>query len=119
MNEKSGSRRGATWVEYVIIAVLIVAAIILALWFYGRSVANSFGVAGQATTSVNLDACQTQSVQGNMSGHEAAKHADKFIIDSQECETACEDTGTKSVRSAEVDIPLSDDDRGRGRNDMK
>ena len=114
MNEKSGVRRGAIRMEYVIIAVLIVAAIILATWFFGRDLLNSFGVAGQAATGAHSDACQTQSMQENRSGHAAAECANKSFVGSQECESA--ETG---VRSAEVDIPLPDDDRGRERNDMK
>ncbi len=107
--------------EYVIIAVLIVAAIILALLFFGRSVANSVGVAGQAATGDQSKACEMQSAQENRAGQAAAKCSDKFFVDSQECEAA--ETSARSaetsVRAAEVDIPLSDDDRGRSRNDLK
>ena len=121
MNEKSGVHRGAIRIEYVIIAVLIVAAIILAVWFFGRDVMNTFGVAGQATTGAHSDACQMQSAQENRAGQAAAKCSDKFFVDSQECEAA--ETSARSaetsVRAAEVDIPLPDDDRGRGRNDVK
>ena len=113
MNEKSGFRRGAVRMEYVIIAVLIVVAIILAVLFFGRDVMNMFGVAGQATTGSHSDACQRQSMQENRSGHAAADRACKSF-DSQE-----RDAARTSVRSAEVDIPLPDDDRGRGRNDVK
>lgn len=113
MNEKSGVHRGAIRMEYVIIAVLIVAAIIVALLFFGRSVANSVGVAGQATTGAHSDACQMQSMQENRSAQTAAERACKSF-DSQE-----RDAARTSVRSAEVDIPLPDDDRGRGRNDVK
>ena len=114
MNEKCGFRRGAVRMEYVIIAVLIVAAIIVAMWFFGRDVMNMFGVAGQATTGACSDACQTQSAQENRAGRSAAERANKFFVDSQKREAA-----ETSVQSAEVDIPLPDDDRGRGRNDVK
>ena len=123
MNEKSGFRRGATRMEYVIIAVLIVAAIILAFLFFGRDIMNMFGVAGQATTGASSDACQRQSMQENRSGHAAAERACKSFTDSKECEAAEMTQERKaaetSVRSAEVDIPLPDDDRGRSRNDLK
>ncbi len=99
--------------EYVIIAVLVVAAIILAFLYFGWGVANSVGVAGEAMTGASADACQMQSTQESGARFKAAESADKFS-DSQEREAA----GT-SVRSAEVDIPLPDDDRGRGRKDMK
>lgn len=113
MNEKRGSRWGATWVEYVIIAILIVAAIIVAVLFFGRSVVNSVGVAGKAMTGASADACQTQSAQENRPAHTAAERAWKSF-DSQERKSA-----ETSVRAAEVDIPQPDDDRGRERNDMK
>ena len=114
MNEKSGFRRGAVRMEYVIIAVLIVAAIILAVLFFGRDIMNTFGVAGQATTGASTEACRAQSMQENRSAHTAAERANKFSEDSQERKAA-----ETSVRAAEVDIPLPDDDRGRGRNDVK
>ena len=114
MNEKSGFRRGAIRMEYVIIAVLIVAAIIVGLLFFGRSVANSVGVAGQATTGASSEACRAQSMQENRSAHTAAECANKSFMDSQERKAA-----ETSVRAAEVDIPLPDDDRGRERNAAK
>ena len=114
MNEKSGFRRGAIRMEYVIVAVLIAAAIILAVLFFGRDVMNMFGVAGQATTGSHSDACQMQSMQENRSGHAAAERACKSFTDSQERKAA-----ETSVQSAEVDIPLPDDDRGRERNAVK
>ena len=113
MNEKSGSRRWAIRMEYVVIAVLVVAAIILAVLYFGRSVVNSVGVAGDAMTGNSADACQKRSAQESGARCKAAESANKFA-DSQEHKAA-----ETSVRSAEVDIPLSDDDRGRGRNDMK
>lgn len=123
MTEKSGSRRGAIRMEYVIVAVLIAAAIILAVLFFGRDVMNMFGVAGQATTGAHSDAFQMQSMQENRSGHAAAERACKSFTDSKECEAAEMTQERKaaetSVRSAEVDIPLSDDDRGRERNAVK
>ena len=114
MNEKSGFRRGAIRMEYVIIAVLIVAAIILAVLFFGRDIMNTFGVAGQSAVGDCSRACETQSMQENRSAHTAAERANKFFEDSQERKAA-----ETSVQSAEVDIPLSDDDRGRERNDVK
>ena len=113
MNEKSGFRRGAVRMEYVIIAVLVGAAIILAVWFFGRDIMNTFGVAGQATTCDQSKACEMQSAQENRAGQAAAERAWKSF-DSQERESA-----ETSVRAAEVDIPLPDDDRGRSRNDLK
>lgn len=113
MNEKSGFRRWVIRMEYVVIAVLVVAAIVLAALFYGRSVANSVGVAGDAMTGASADACQRQSAQEKRSG-QAAERAWKSFKDSQE-----RDADRTSARSAEVDIPLSDDDRGRERNDVK
>ncbi len=100
--------------EYVIIAVLIVAAIILAFLFFGQDIMNTFGVAGQATTGASTEACRAQSMQENRSAHTAAERANKFSEDSQERKAA-----ETSVRAAEVDIPQPDDDRGRGRNDVK
>ena len=113
MNEKSGSRRWAIRMEYVVIAVLVVAAIILAVLYFGRSVVNSVGVAGDAMTGAPADACQRQSAQESGARCKAAESANKFA-DPQERKAA-----ETSVRSAEVDIPLSDDDRGRGRKDVK
>ena len=115
MNEKSGFRRGAVRMEYVIIAVLVLAAVIVAVLFFGRDVMNMFGVAGQATTGAHSDACQMRSMQEERSsGHTAAERANKFFEDSQERKAS-----ETSVRAAEVDIPLPDDDRGRERNDVK
>ena len=114
MNEKSGFRRGMIRMEYVIIAVLIAVAIILAMWFFGRDVMNMFGVTGQATTGDCSRACETQSMQEERSGHAAAERANKFFVDSQKREAV-----ETSVRAAEVDVPLPDDDRGRERNAVK
>ena len=114
MNEKNGSRRSAVRMEYVILAVLIATAIILALLFFGREIMNTFGVAGQAATGDCSRACEAQSMQENRSAHTAAERANKFSEDSQERKAA-----ETSVRAAEVDIPLPDDDRGRERNDVK
>ena len=123
MNEKSGFRRGAIRKEYLIIAVLIVAAIILAFLFFGRDIMNTFGVAGQATTGASTEACRAQSMQENRSAHTAAERACKSFTDSKECEAAEMTQERKaaeaSVQSAEVDIPLPDDDRGRERNAVK
>ena len=123
MNEKSESHWGAVRMEYVIVAVFVVAAIILAVLFFGRDVMNMFGVAGQATTGAHSDAFQMQSMQENRSGHAAAERACKSFTDSKECEAAEMTQERKaaetSVRAAEVDIPQPDDDRGRGRNDVK
>ena len=98
--------------EYVIIAVLMAAAIILALLFFGRDVMNMFGVAGQATTGDQSKACEMQSAREDRAGQAAAERACKSFSDSR-------DAAETSVRSAEVDIPLPDDDRGRSRNDLK
>ena len=114
MNEKSGFRRGAIRMEYVIIAVLIVAAIIAAVLFFGRDVIDMFGEASQTAPGTHLDTRQWQSMQENRSEQATAERANKFFEDSQERKAA-----ETSVRSAEVDIPLPDDDRGRGRNDVK
>lgn len=129
MNEKSGFRRGATWMEYVIVAVLIVAAIIAVVLYFGRDIMNTFGVAREAVRGNCSSACETQSMQENKSGHAAAECANKFFVDSQEAGCGCTaprkaaETSARSaetsVQFAEVDIPLSDDDRGRGRNDVK
>ena len=45
-----GEERGAVMMEYVIVAVLIAAAAVAAVSYFGKDIVNMFGVAGRAAT---------------------------------------------------------------------
>ena len=46
----TGAREGGVTLEYVILGVLIAAAVVLAVVVFGRSIATMFITAGEATT---------------------------------------------------------------------
>jgi len=55
-----GEESGQAMMEYVIIAVLIAAAVAIGAWFFGKDIMNMFGVAGRAGTGDNEGAIQMQ-----------------------------------------------------------
>ena len=69
-----GEETGAVMMEYVIVAVLIAAAVAAGAWFFGKDIMNMFGVAGRAATGDDDGGRQMQSDAGdaNRAGHKQA-----------------------------------------------
>ena len=69
-----GEENGAVMMEYVIVAVMIAAAVAMGAYFFGKDILNMFDVAGAAATGDNT-AAETQTTAakaGAASGHNAA-----------------------------------------------
>lgn len=69
-----GDETGAVMMEYVIVAVMIAAAVAIGVWFFGKDIMNMFGVAGRAATGDN-DASvsmQDSSIDKSKDGHNIA-----------------------------------------------
>ena len=56
-----GDESGQAMMEYVIIAVLIAAAVAVGAWFFGKDIMNMFGVAGRSATGDDDGGRQMQS----------------------------------------------------------
>ena len=82
MKRVLGEETGAVMMEYVIIAVLIAAAVAVGAWYFGRSVNNEFRVASHAVVGHDQDANTMQeSAQGKVAGQdEAARETQKKKI---------------------------------------
>lgn len=84
-----GEEKGAVMMEYVIVAVLIAAAVAVGAWFFGKDILNMFGVGGRAATGQVdearklQDAAQTESKRG----HEQATTQEKKFIKTSEATT--------------------------------
>lgn len=78
-----GEETGATMMEYVILAVMIAAAVTAAAIYFGNSAKNQMGVAGQAmvgsTSTAETSAEQSRDVQETEenSAHTSAKRFSK------------------------------------------
>lgn len=121
MNEKSGSRRGAVRMEYVIVAVLIAAAIAVAVWLFGAQILGMFQTSGDATCGAHDCSAEKVEMLRDKACQQDVQSAGREA-DNRFCEPANAGRSTSgwAIDHAEVDIPLSDkDDRGRGRNDVK
>jgi len=70
-----GEEQGAVMMEYVIVAVMIAAAVALGAWFFGAQILGMFGVAGDGAT-----ARHNQSRQ-NLAAIQAAKPAQNQAAD--------------------------------------
>ena len=77
-----GEETGAVMMEYVILAVLIAAAVAVGAWYFGRSVNNEMRVASHGVTGDDVNAQSAQlSAQGNVQKQDnAAKTAQKAYI---------------------------------------
>ena len=53
-----GDERGGVMMEYVILAVLIAAAVVVAVAMFGRTIVGMFGVAGKGATAQHTEARQ-------------------------------------------------------------
>ena len=72
-----GEESGQAMMEYVIVAVMIAAAVAVGAWFFGKDIMNMFGTAGRSATGDNQGAIQMQndSQDANRDGHRAATEA--------------------------------------------
>ena len=80
-----GEETGAVMMEYVIVAVLIAAAVAAGAWFFGKDIMNMFGVAGRSATGDDDGGRQMQSdaQDGNRDGHAQADQTNKDWIKTQ------------------------------------
>lgn len=85
----AGEERGAVMMEYVIVAVMIAAAVAVGAWFFGKDILNMFGVAGRASTGDITGAreLQKQSQTDSKTGHGEAATQDKAFIKTGEATT--------------------------------
>ena len=88
-----GDETGAVMMEYVIVAVMIAAAVAVGAWFFGKDIMNMFGVAGAAATgdTNSSEALQQAAATQSSAGHSqaATKNAKRINTDN---ETAASDT---------------------------
>ena len=77
-----GEESGQAMMEYVIMAVLIAAAVAVGAWFFGKDIMNMFGVGGAAVTGNDTRADQMieKAKEGAKQGQAAATKADKAKI---------------------------------------
>lgn len=76
-----GEERGAIMMEYVIVALLVAAAAVAAVAFFGRDIVNMFGTIGKAATGESKGALEDrQTAKGKSeTGHtNAVKENDAF-----------------------------------------
>ena len=88
-----GEETGAVMMEYVIVAVLIAAAVAAGAWFFGKDLMNMFGVAGRAATGDDQGGrdMQIDAQNGNRDGHAQADQTNKdWIITQGEDEATIE-----------------------------
>ena len=85
-----GEEKGAVMMEYVIVAVMIAAAVAVGAWFFGKDIMNMFGVGGRAATGNVEEARQLQDAAQAESkrGHEQATTQDKNFIKTKEANTS-------------------------------
>lgn len=78
----AGEETGAVMMEYVIVAVLIAAAVATGAWFFGKDILNMFGVGGRAATAQVNEArnLQDSAQQGSKTGHQRSANVDKSFI---------------------------------------
>ena len=67
-----GDETGQAMMEYVIVAVMIAAAVAVGAWFFGKDIMNMFGVAGRAASGDNVGAT---TMQGNVQAETVNTHA--------------------------------------------
>ena len=77
-------RKGAVMMEYVILAVMIAAAALVAIIYFGKTIAGQAQTASMATAGQSEEASgraaalQKKNVEGKEWIDEGSKHADKF-----------------------------------------
>jgi Flp pilus assembly pilin Flp len=65
----AGDRTGGVMMEYVILAVLIAAAVVVAVAMFGRTIVGMFGVAAKGATTRHTEAeSELQTVRGTTDG---------------------------------------------------
>ena len=74
-----GERRGGVMMEYVILAVLIAAAAVVAVAMFGRTIVNMFNVAGKGATGQHTQSATARNTAKTeqSSGHTQAQQHEK------------------------------------------
>ena len=70
------SRRGATMMEYVIIAVLVAAACVFAVAAFSRTIARGWGVSARGSSLNHTEAAEKQKCNQDATGEEGKQAAD-------------------------------------------
>ena len=83
MRRLAGDRTGAVMMEYVIVAVLIAAAAVVAVTYFGKTIKNQFTVSAKAAAGQSADAVTQQG--------EAEKTATKAVSEGKEHANAFSD----------------------------
>ena len=89
----AGEETGAVMMEYVIVAVLIAAAVATGAWFFGKDILNMFGVGGRAATAqvTEARALQDGAQKDSKTGHTRAATVDKNFIKTTQSTSASSD----------------------------
>ena len=77
----AGDEKGAVMMEYVIVAVLIAAACVVAVAFFGKTIMQQFSAAARATAGESADAVAQRDEAEKSSASaktDGATHADAF-----------------------------------------
>ena len=90
-----GEETGAVMMEYVIVAVLIAAAVAVGAWYFGRSVTNEFSVASHAVTGDNTGAYKAEhEAQDALGAQDAAARTQQKQFINADTEDSGDITGT-------------------------
>lgn len=97
----AGEESGQAMMEYVIIAVVIAAAVLVGAWFFGKDIMNMFGVAGQGVTGNPTGAAklQQEAVEKAMDGHKEATSRNKDFINTDNENTGDIETTDMTLKS--------------------
>lgn len=115
---KSNRKHGKVLLEYVVVAILVIAAVLLAVGYYfGCALKNEFGVAGSAMTGSCEQAEESRATQAARAAHDAASRRESVQSAERRFMTSGESVGgSESIDRAELDIDNLDDNDGRGRS---
>ena len=83
----AGDQTGAVMMEYVIVAVLIAAACVVAVALFGKTIKTQFSTAAKAVAGQDRDAQTQQQKSEGMAGKtdtEGTEHANKFLQSNKE-----------------------------------
>lgn len=100
-------KRSQGCMEYVVLAVLICAAVAVAIWLFGSQIMAMFGTAGSAACGDH------EAAASRMSELQSARDMQRADI---EAETHYNDqkwTGASEVRTSELDGPVNPESEGR------
>lgn len=114
---KPNRKCGRLLLEYVVVAILVIAAVLLAISYFGCAVRNELGVAGSAMTGSCEQAEELRAAEAARTVHDAESRRESVqSIERRFMTSGKSGGGFESVDRAELDIDNLDDDDGRGRS---